>query len=99
MVNQLVDNVKQQFDDLPVKPLEHIFLTLKLVVLDIICKDGDNNFIIKHHRKSHIENNDMLQYEVVLDEEVKQMINMNLLTNKTLIDSIFTPIIRKFIIF
>lgn len=53
-VNQLVGNFKKYFNDLPVKTLVCIFLTLKLVVIDIISKYRDNTYVLKHHIKSQI---------------------------------------------
>lgn len=51
--------------------LVNIFLTMKSVVIDTLRKDGDNNYVIKNQIKSHIEKNGMLEYEFVLDNDVK----------------------------
>ena len=58
------------------------------MIIDIIKNDGDNNYLIKHHKKASMENNGWLEYEVVLDNEIKDIINRKELKNQPIIETI-----------
>ena len=73
-VDNLFSNVIEFYKDIPRIDIYNIFLTLKLDIIGIIKNDGGNNYRIYHIKKASMEKEGILDYNVLFDEDTKELI-------------------------
>ena len=83
-VDDLVENVLKSYEELEIRKLENIWITLQLVMLEIIKINGGNTYVLPHVNKSVLEMEGSIRTEVVIKEELRDMIDikMNLVNQK-----------------
>ena len=73
-VDDLVGNVISSYEELAPSKLINIWVTLQLVMLEIIKVKGDNTYVLPYINKSSLEKEGFTRTEVVIDEDMKDMV-------------------------
>ena len=73
-MRDLVKTVIESFEQLEVSKLTNVWLTLQLLMLDIVRVGGDNKYTVLHINKK-MEREGKLRTEVLVSEEDMNIIN------------------------
>ena len=94
-MKDLVKTVIGSYEELEVKKLTNIWLTLKLVMLSIIRVGGYNSYTLPHINKLKLEKEGKLRTEVLVSEGDMNLINeYKIGTNQVRITRFYPPITR-----
>jgi len=75
-IDELVDAVKESFEQLHYSKLNNVFLTLQTVMDEIILVNGRNNYKIKHMSKAKLEREGRLPVSVTISDALKSKLEM-----------------------
>lgn len=67
---QLIDAVKYAFEVFEPRLLNHVFLSLQYMMIEIMKNGGDNNFKLPHVGKERMERHGLLLHSVEIPKEV-----------------------------
>ena len=73
-VDNLVGNVISSYEELAPSRLINIWVTFKLVMLEIIKVKGKNTYVLPHINKLSLEKEGIIRTEVVIDEDMTDMV-------------------------
>ena len=74
-VEDLVSNLVASYVELDNRKLVNIWMTWKLVMLEVIRVGGDNTYVIPHINKSKLEKEGLVRTEVLIKEDVKEKVD------------------------
>lgn len=69
-VDELIDAVKYAFEVFEPRLLNHVFLSLQYMMIEIMKNGGDNNFKLPHVGKERMERHGLLLHSVEIPKEV-----------------------------
>ena len=74
-MDDLVSAVVPSYVELDNRKLVNIWMTWKLVMLEIIKVGGDNTYVIPHINKAKLEKEGLVRTEVLIKEDVKEKVD------------------------
>ena len=74
-VEDLVSAVVESYVELDNRKLVNIWMTWKLVMLEVIRVGGDNTYVIPHINKAKLEKEGLVRTEVLIKEDVKEKVD------------------------